>query len=210
MSGGWRCSACGCTTYHYSSERRRLVCDSCGHEIISAEDEHRQLHYLQTVDKAKDNLRVGNWDTAKNLIYPLLNDHTCDKALYLILLASVTKGYNDYLLGDANRARRDEAASLWDKLSRLNGVNSAMIEYSSRRAAVIASTWNKANNRILLAVFLVILGIVIASAFYVALPTIILLGFAILLVKKAIDLEAGAVFTEMRRMKNNTNGNPFE
>lgn len=64
--------------------------------------------------------------------------------------------------------------------------------------------------RILLAVFLVILGIVIASAFYVALPTIILLGFAILLVKKAIDLEAGAVFTEMRRMKNNTNGNPFE
>ena len=210
MSGGWRCSACGCSTYHYSSEIRRFICDSCGHEILSDEDERRQFHYLQTVDKAKDNLRVGNWDTAKNLIYPLLNDHTCDKALYLILLASVTKGYSDYLLGDANKARREEAATLWDKLRRLNGVNSAMIEYANRRGTVIASTWEKAKNRILLAGFLVILGIVIASAFYVALPTIILLAFAVLLVKKAIDLDAGNVFTEMRKRKKNIGGNPFE
>ena len=207
---GWRCSVCGCSTNHYSSERRRLVCDSCGNEIVSAEDERRQLHYLQTVDKAKDNLRVGNWDTAKNLIYPLLNDYTCDKALYLILLAAVTKGYSDYMLGDANKSRRAEAATLWDKLSRLNGVNSAMVEYANSRATVIASIWEKAKNRILLAVFLVILGIVIASAFYIALPTIIMLAFAILLVKKAIDLEVGDVFTEMRKRKKNHSGNPFE
>ena len=32
--------------------------------------------------RAKDNLRVGNWDISKQLVYPLLNDYPCGKTLY--------------------------------------------------------------------------------------------------------------------------------
>lgn len=131
MNNNWRCPQCGCNSYHYSHTRGNKVCDQCGHVIMSTQQMEENIAYDRNIALAKEHLRVGNWDDCIRLVKPLCAKRPADKQLYLILLASITKGYEDFLFCDTNR--RKEACEYWRKLINLRCVNGAMKEYALRR-----------------------------------------------------------------------------
>lgn len=131
MNHGWTCPQCGGNSYHFSSSRGCMVCDTCGTEMWSEAERNEDLNYQKNMALARQHLKVGNWNEAKRLVLPYANSRPTDKQVYLILLAAVTKCYDDFLIEDPNA--RTEAAQYWEKLERLGCVNSAMVRYSQRR-----------------------------------------------------------------------------
>lgn len=204
----WRCPVCGGTFKHIDLNSGLYKCDSCGTEVTSAEDEKKRLYYAQTMKLAKDNMKVGNWDKAKQLAYGLMKDYPSDAALYLIAMAAVTKGYTDVLVNNSTTAQRNEAAWCWDKLEALNAVNSVMVEYRERRREALKIE-NKRVKRL-------ITCLVIAAIFAVVVfpEVVILLAIGILIhnsVNKGTDkVLTFAKFKEELGLENLSNSNPFK
>ena len=135
MGHRWTCPRCGCHTQHFSSELERYICDDCGFAELTESDRNRQEQYARSVSRAKKHLQVGDWDSCCSIIRPLAREYPADTLLYAILLASLTRGYEDLLMEDDGN-RRMEAASVWDKLDRMHGINQTMRDYAdSRRRA---------------------------------------------------------------------------
>lgn len=135
MNNTWICPQCGGNSYHFSSSRCCLICDTCGTKVQSEAERSAELNFQKNIALARQHLRVGNWDEAKKLAKEYENSRPTEKQIYLILLAAVTKCYEDLLINDSEA--RSEALTYWKKLERLGCVNSAMISYSQRRAAKI-------------------------------------------------------------------------
>ena len=171
----WTCPHCGSHRKHYNSRRDLYVCDSCGSEDITPEIESRKVRYLRTVNQAKEHLSVANWASCLNLVRPLLNEYPRDEELYLLMLAAITRGYEDYLLYDS-RACLD-AAEIWEKLKRLHCINSVIQCYTEERCRKIQTM----RNNILLktmslfggAILCAFIGITIIGSF-------VLLGLALI------------------------------
>lgn len=205
----WICPSCGGTAKHYNTATGHFVCSSCGTEIISPEEERKKIHYLNTVQKAKDNLRVGNWDTSKQLVYPLLNDYPCDKTLYLILMAAITKGYEDYLF-DSTLAQKQEAANVWNKLSRLDSINATMIDYARKKDLIAQSRWEALKKKVLLLIAGVVFAILLAVAISSALSTLVMLAIMVVLGRTIYQLNPISTFKAKYEYDKRTHENPFE
>lgn len=131
MSNLWTCPQCGGHTNHFNRTVNGLVCDSCGMRVQSEAEREEDINFERSMVLARDHLRVGNWEEAKQLVMPFCESRPADKQLYLMLLVAVTKCFTDFLLNDY--AKRKEAAGYWDKLERLGCVNSMMREYANQR-----------------------------------------------------------------------------
>lgn len=202
----WVCQVCG-GTFKHVDENGRYKCDSCGTEVVTPEDEQKCLHYAQTVKLAKDNLMVGNWDTAKQLVYRLMKDYPSDSTLYLIAMAAVTKGYTDVLVNNSTEAQRKEAAWCWDKLEALNAVNSVMVEYRQRKRETEKIEIKRLKR---LSVWLVIAAVFAALIF----PEAIVLFIVGILIHNSINKGTDKVLTVARvkgkcGLNNQSHSNPF-
>ena len=126
--------------------------------------------------------------------------------MYLLLLASLTKGYDDYLLdGDTNRSA--EAASVWDKLERLNSVNQTMRRYAEAREKLRR---DRLSSRVSTAAILaagIIVGLLVSGAlasWFAAMIVAVCGFFAARRIVKHIK-----PFTAMRELSKGDDSNPF-
>lgn len=133
MSTIWVCPRCGCNSNHFSSSKCSLVCDSCGTEVKTEVERQEELNFQRNMALAKNHLKVGNWDEAKQIVKQYERSRPADKQVYLYLLVATTKCFEDYLIEDSVACQ--EAEVYWDKLTRLGCVNSAMRNYADDRAA---------------------------------------------------------------------------
>ena len=131
MNYAWTCPQCGGHTKRYRQGRRCVVCSTCQSPVISERDQSQDIEFQRKKALAYDYLRVGNWIEARELIKPYCSDHPTDPELYLMLLVAETKCFTDLMVND--NASRRAAAEYWDKLERLNAVNSSMVEYAEKR-----------------------------------------------------------------------------
>lgn len=125
------CEYCGSTRFHYNPSRMKMVCSCCMTPVHDASLDQQLMQYDQTYARARDHLTAGNWQEVINTISPLTYQYPTDKKLYVALLRAATKDYSDINMEDENR--RMEASNAWDKLRRMNGLNSEMRRYSRRR-----------------------------------------------------------------------------
>ncbi len=132
MSTIWVCPRCGCNSNHFSSSKCSLVCDSCGTEVKTEVERQEELNFQRNMALAKNHLKVGNWDEAKQIVKQYERSRPADKQVYLYLLVATTKCFEDYLIEDSVACQ--EAEVYWDKLTRLGCVNSAMRNYADDRA----------------------------------------------------------------------------
>ena len=135
MSTAWVCPRCGCNSNHFSSSKCSLVCDSCGTEVKTEVERQEELNFQRNMALARNHLKVGNWNEAKQIVKQYKQSRPADKQVYLYLLVATTKCFEDYLIDDS--AACQEAEEYWDKLTRLGCVNSAMRNYADGRAAKI-------------------------------------------------------------------------
>lgn len=133
MSTAWVCPRCGCNSNHFSSSKCSLVCDSCGTEVKTEVERQEELNFQRNMALARNHLKVGNWNEAKQIVKQYEHSRPADKQVYLYLLVATTKCFEDYLIDDS--AACQEAEEYWDKLTRLGCVNSAMRNYADGRAA---------------------------------------------------------------------------
>lgn len=145
------CSRCGCSSFHYNRSRMRMECDSCGHPVDDPQRNQQLMQYDRTYSQAISHLTAGNWEQAIALLRPLMNQYPTDKRLYLAVLRAATRDFVDIDMD--NTANRTIASEAWDKLVRLNGVNSEMIRYFRRRHEKHRVELNKKRNIILSWIF---------------------------------------------------------
>lgn len=166
----------------------------------------KREHYARAVIQAKKNLKVGNWDACSSIIKPLVNEYPTDSLLYLILLASLTRGYEDYLL-DRDDNRRTEAAVTWDKLERLNSVNQIMQRYAeSRKRARHTMLSSRVSN----AAFMIagaIIGFLISMSLSSALAFVIVFVCAVLAARRIIKRDKP--FSALKELYRHADSNPF-
>ena len=143
MNSSWICPQCGGNTNHFNPSRYCMVCDMCGTEVRSEAERNADIDFQKNIALAKKHLKVGNWEEAKRIVKPYASSKPDDKQVYLYLLVAVTKCFEDYLID--NPVAYAEASEYWDKLRRLGCINSAMVDYSNRRAAKITSLKNELN-----------------------------------------------------------------
>lgn len=202
------CSRCGCSSFHYSSREVRIICDQCGHPFYDPILDHQQQTYDRNLKLAREHLRVGNWDDSKNLVKPLCHHNPSDPQLYLILLASITQGYNNYLCD--NIQEQKEAAVYWDKLVSLRSVNSVMRAYAQKRKAeTIAKLMNKRD-----VIYALLFGIAVTLIFSAILTSIFsrILSFSIscFILWRLISFHNPLkVIQELKRQRSSPNDNPF-
>lgn len=207
MENNWVCPRCGCRTQHFSVSREQYVCDACGFSIQSESNRRRQEQYTRSITQAKKHLQVGNWDSCAAIVRPMLNEYPTDPLLYLLLLAALTKGYDDYLLeGDASR--RMEAANIWDKLERLHSVNPTMQRYAESRTKVRHDMLSSRVSTAAVLVAGIIVGFLISGALSSGLALIIVSVcsfFAIRSMTKQIKPLAA-----IKELKRSDDANPFK
>lgn len=205
MEGNWICPRCGCRTQHFSASREQYICDACGFAVLSEIDKRKQEQYTRAIIQAKKHLQVGNWDSCSSIIRPMLNEYPTDSLLYLMLLASLTKGYDDYLFdGDANK--RTEAAAVWDKLTRLNSVNQAMRRYADSR---LVARQNRLNSRVTTAGILtagIVVGLLVSGALSSGLMLLIVSVCGFFAVKRIGKMKP---FSALKELSRKNDPNPF-
>ena len=125
------CSRCGGTNFHYNRKKMRMVCDSCLTPVYDASLDQQLMQYDQSYARAEQHLTAGNWQEVIRIINPLMYQNPTDKKLYVSVLRAATRDYSDIEM--AEESIRRDASNAWDKLIRLNGINSEMRSYSRRR-----------------------------------------------------------------------------
>ena len=207
MEDNWVCPQCGGQSRHFSSHYEKYVCDACGYVLLTENDRRKQEQYTRSIIQAKKHLQVGNWDACSSIVRPMLNEYPTDTVLYLLLLASLTQGYDDYLLGDDIR-RRTEAANDWDKLERLHSVNLIMQRYANSRAA---ARRNMLNSRISISAALIagiVIGFLVSGAMASGMAMTIVAVCGFFAVKKIVNhIKPFAAIKELARCNSS---NPFK
>lgn len=145
------CSRCGCSSFHYNRSRMRIECDSCGTPIYDSQQEQQLMQYDRTYSQAMSHLAAGNWEQTIVLLKPLVSQYPTEKKLYLAVLRAATQDFGDISMD--NTANRAIASDAWDKLVRLNGVNSAMLRYGRQRYEKYRNELNRQRTRILAWIF---------------------------------------------------------
>ena len=145
------CSRCGCSSFHYNRSRMRIECDSCGTPIYDSQQEQQLMQYDRTYSQAMSHLAAGNWEQTIVLLKPLVSQYPTEKKLYLAVLRAATQDFGDISMD--NTANRAIASDAWDKLVRLNGVNSAMLRYGRQRYEKYRNEFNRQRTRILAWIF---------------------------------------------------------
>jgi ribosomal protein L37E/tetrahydromethanopterin S-methyltransferase subunit F len=205
VESNWICPRCGCRTQHFSVSREKYICDACGFTVQSENDRRKQEQYTRAIVQAKKHLQVGNWDSCSSIIMPMLNEYPTDSLLYLMLLASLTKGYDDYLLDD-DVNRRVEASAVWDKLERLNSVNMAMRRYANSR---LVARHDMLNTRVSTAGILaagIIVGFLVSGALSSGLLLMVVSVCGFFAVKRISKMKP---FSALRELSQKHDSNPF-
>lgn len=165
MNENWICPQCGGSVVHFNSDKMVTECIFCGFEVKTEAERQADLDFQRNMAIARQNLRVGNWEEARKLVEPYEKSKPSDKQVYLILLAAVTKGYEDYLLDDP--LDYYDAKVYWEKLRRLRCVNAVMQDYARRREALVLE--RKEKHLTISSVILIICGALTLTAVFVVL-----------------------------------------
>ena len=99
--------------------------------VYDPQQDQQLMQYDRTYSQAMSHLAAGNWEQTIVLLRPLMSQYPTEKKLYLAVLRAATQDFGDIDMD--NTANRTIASEAWNKLVRLNGVTSEMIEYGSRR-----------------------------------------------------------------------------
>ncbi len=125
------CSQCGGKSFHFSPQKRSIVCDVCGHIYLTESEENSSFDYERQLQLAHDHLLVGNWSEAERIANRFLYDKPANKELYEIQLAAITKNYSEAYISDPQL--RSRAADIWEKRSRLGSLSCDMESYQTKR-----------------------------------------------------------------------------
>ena len=160
----WSCPRCGAHSYHYNRSRTRNECDGCGYPLIDRRQEEQMMQYDRTISKANSHLLAGNWEQVISIIQPLMSQNPADKQLYRMALRAATKDYTDIDMNDVSMCT--VANSAWEKLMRLNGIDTSMVSYSKAKREKRQNELRKQKNKILFWIFLASFCAIMASIFW--------------------------------------------
>lgn len=146
------CPRCGSRDRSFDEYSGQTICAVCGYRFQTEEQRQEELHYHENLFRAKEYLRVADWDRAFALVSPYIDSRPVDKMPLLIGLCAKTCGYTDIALKD--ETRRMTVSLLWKKLKRLGCINEMMANYSEQRRGYLSGQIKRAMHW----AFLVVLG----------------------------------------------------
>lgn len=194
----WTCPRCGGRIYQYDGMRIQNRCRSCGYRVDD------------TLARAGDHLRAGNWNQAVSLLLSLTREQPADVRLHQLILRAATKEFRDYEMNDSDL--RTAASDAWNRLIRLNGLTGEMLCYSracyENRMEKLTAIRNKFLRRILIAS---VLFFRLGSVWYSDQPgpPLLLTGCIIWTLYRAMKLHPFGAIRALRMPAPAWSANPF-
>lgn len=204
------CSRCGCSSFHYSRSRMKMLCDSCGTPVQDPQQDQQLMQYDRTYSQAMSHLTAGNWEQTIGLLRPLMSQYPTEKRLYLAVLRAATQDFRDIDMG--NTANRATASEAWDKLIRLNGVTGEMLRYGRQRYEKHREELSKQRTKILAWIFAaascsILAGILFGTECYF--PAVLCTGGLAGCLYKAFSSHPVKVVKQLMSAVPNYQHNPF-